>query len=300
MGSFNGHAVPGFLFLLLSSWWALNVLFVYAKILRNRSASSDLNLTMRFKSTTWFPIHSRRFSKVPCESIVKFFLSSLGIALELFTDNSWILIKENGEFEETSLNNYAHSAMYGFFIFSALLECLQFWNALVLPKAGEHLALSFAFFVEGLLFYFHLHGRPVLDVRLHTLLYVVVFATSFVLVLEAWMKDSFLLLVVRVYLVMLQGTWFFQIAHSLYGANPWKDTPPNREFVAIAFSWHCLVLLFVWLVAFVLVSVKVRGCHTTPNTSTKLETFEVQKIVAHEAGDSERSSLIVDGEDTES
>lgn len=285
-----GHAVPGFLFLLISSWWSLNVLFIYAKFLRNRSVSSGLN-PARFKSTTWFPIPGRRLRKVPCEPLAKLILITVGIALELFPENALILMKENGEFKETSLNNYAHSAMYGFFLFSALLECLQHWNILALPKASEHLAFSFALFIEGLLFFFHLDGRPVLDKRLHTILYLVIFATSFVLVLEACMKDSFWLLMVRVYLLMLQGTWFFQIAHSLYGLNPWKDTPPNRDFVTIAFSWHSLVLLFLWLFVFVLVSIKVRGCHT-PNTSTMRENIEIETIVGHEAGDAERSSLI--------
>jgi hypothetical protein len=183
--------------------------------------------------------------------------------------------------------------MFAFFSFSGLLESLQFYNVLSLPKGAEHLVLSFAFFIEGLLFYFHLDGRPVLDKHLHILLYFVIFATSFVLILEAWMKTSFLLLVVRVYLTMLQGTWFLQIAHSLYGTNPWKDTAPNREFVTIAFAWHALALLFLWLACFVLVSVKVQGCYVTP--SPLVENIEVQSI-ARNGGDPERSSLIDDGE----
>ena len=90
------------------------------------------------------------------------------------------------------------------------------------------------------------------------------------------MKNSFLLIVVRLYLVLLQGTWFFQIAHSLFGTKPWKNKKSNQEFVVIAFIGHAIAVLAFITISFVIVSCKVRGCRF--RRIKRLEDGELENI----------------------
>ncbi|XP_031574264.1 transmembrane protein 45B-like [Actinia tenebrosa] len=290
MGTFRGHVLPGSFFTVFGVWGLYNVLKIFIQCrFGKKEANKDY---VHFRSTTWFPMTFCKFvQKLPVEPLIKIIATIIGILGELNSGN-WSLFDKNGVFH--NLGNFAHVTMFALFTLGALFEVFQFFEITTLSLGAEHLSMSLAFFIEGLLFYFHLHGRPVLDVRLHTLLYVVVFATSFVLVLEAWMKDSFLLLVVRVYLVMLQGTWFFQIAHSLYGVNPWKDTPPNREIIPVVFACHVAVWFALFVVSFMIVSLKSQRkcCGSYSRASQHTENLNMQKLE-----DSERENLIIEYQD---
>ena len=139
---------------------------------------------------------------------------------------------------DTDLNNYAHATMFAMFLLPSVLEILRFYSILFLPPATEYVLSSLTFSVVGELFYFHIDGRPDLDQRVHSLICVVAFSVSIVIILVAWQRKSVILFVARTILVVLLGMWFFQVAHVLCGTHPWKDTPSNREFISIAFTWH--------------------------------------------------------------
>ncbi|KXJ27546.1 Transmembrane protein 45B [Exaiptasia diaphana] len=198
---------------------------------------------------------------------------------KLVPENSWVLVGNGDEFVEKHLNNYAHAAMYAVFMIWSVVETLQFYKITQLPTCSEHVFGSIALFVEGMLFFFHLEGRPKLDQLLHSILYIIVFMSALVMLLEAWMKNSFLLQVIRSSLFLLQGNWFLQIAHSLHGSRPWKNTKTNREFVSIVFAWHIIGVLLLIMLGFVAISIKSRGCHCRPTrNSPSLEEIEVHRI----------------------
>jgi len=266
MGSFEGHFLPGAFFFLQGLWWWANVLKLYCK-----SCQTQRSISVSFKTTTWFPISIKWFGGRPIEPIIRFCLGTIGIFVELIPENSFILIGKDGEFEEEHLNNYGHASMYTIFAIWALVEVLMYYNVVQLPACSEFLFASLALFVEGILFFFHLDGRPKLDKLFHTFLYLIIFMSAVVMVLEGWMKDSFLLMVARVFLFLLQGTWFIQIAHSLHGSTPWKSIKPNQEFVAIVFSWHVILLLVLMVVGFVALSLKVNGCDCRKNRPRRHE-----------------------------
>merc|ERR1719228_675893 len=112
--------------------------------------------------------------------------------------------------------------------------------------------------VEILQFYFH--NAPEIQQHFHDFIYLVNLTVAVVLMIEAWMKNSFLLILARLFLILLEGTWFFQIAHSIYGAQPWTNNHTNQTFIIILFIWHSIGLLVFVTVSMVIVSCKVRGC----------------------------------------
>jgi len=220
--------------------------------------------------------------------MIRIAASIVGISVELHRTSQ--LLNKNGQF--INLNNYAHSAMYSIFLIYSVVEILKFYNVIKLPNCSEHIFAATAFAIEGILFLFHLDGRPKLDQLLHTFLYTVVFATALVLVVESFKENSFLLLFVRTFLVLLQGTWFFQIAHCLYGKVKWENTKPNQEFVIVAFSWHVICILVFTVIGFVVISIKARGCKHCKETNFT-NTSETDFVLGSR-GDTDIEPLIMD------
>lgn len=251
MGSFIGHAVPGLMFFLTSIWWlvgALRLTFLH------QTANKHQPLIRRRHNKGHFPQHRVVFTirrcKLPLEPLAKVLLSMTGMVGELLYEKQWVLLGDNG-FVYKHLNNYAHLSMYCMFALSGIVDLLMHYNSVPLPTGLDHVFLSLAFFVEGMLFYFHLDGRPKLNVRLHTFVYLISFLTSLVLLAEMKAARSPIPVIARAFLTTLQGSWFFQIAFVLHGYHPWKNSPENIEFIAIAFVWHILGTASLYLVIFV-------------------------------------------------
>ena len=228
----------------------------HARFLKSRdSKRPNIEFQVDYETSTWRKVPLPYLKSLPLEPFLKVTATSVGIIAEL-SKGDWSLINRNDHFAH--LNNFTHASMYAVFFLAALVEILRFYSLLFLPPSAEHLLSSLAFFVVGELFYFHIDGRSVLDQNLHFFIYILAFSISFVLLLEAGNRRCFVLFMARTVLIVLLGTWFIQVAHVLYGANPWKDTASNRAFVAIAFTWHILALLFTILCSLLLVSLFMR------------------------------------------
>ena len=256
MGSFIGHVVPGTMFLLLSIWWFIGALFqnvldngTRRKLLRANGATKE-----RLKSNllVWYPCCGRTLSKIPLEAIVKVIFAVLGIIGELLLSESWTLIDKNGKFVADHLNNHGHTAMYSFFGLAGVIDLVKYYRLLPFPLKFDYLVMSAAFWVEGFLFFYHLHGRPAIDVRLHTILYLIIFITATMFLVDIFLGRKQLILfgLMRAFLVGVQGTWFLQIAFVLHGPNPWKNTPDNVAFLAVVFVWHLFLFFAVTLLLF--------------------------------------------------
>ena len=229
----------------------------HARFLKSRdSKRPNIEFQVDYETSTWRKVPLPYLKSLPLEPFLKVTATSVGIIAEL-TKDDWSLINRNDHFAH--LNNFTHVTMFAVFFFPPLVEILRFYSLLFLPASAEHLLSSLAFFVFGELFYFHIHdGRSVLDQNLHFFIYILAFSISIVFLLEAGNRRCFVLFMARTVLIVLLGTWFIQVAHVLYGANPWKDTASNRTFVAIAFTWHILALLFTILCSLLLVSLFTR------------------------------------------
>ncbi|KAK2153981.1 hypothetical protein LSH36_280g03004 [Paralvinella palmiformis] len=127
----------------------------------------------------------------------------------------------------------------------------------IITAMPEALVLSFA--AEGILFKYHLMDRDQLDILIHTLLVWVIFLTVLVLVIEMRFRDQVLVSLTRAYLVLVQGTWFWQIAFILYNPLPHSGNwdPDKRDHLlmsAMIFAWHMAVDFIVMLVIGVIIA----------------------------------------------
>ena len=256
MGSFNGHALPGSLFIVGGLWWMFHAIMEYAASLKEQGKNRGEPSNTR----SWRRFPSKRLRNIPFEPLLKLFGALVGIIAELRAVH-FQLVDKNNEFVKP--DKFAHSSMYGFFAFSGLIEILNLYKVTQFSREAEYAILALAFGVEGTLFAFHLHGRDMFDVRIHTLLYIVIYLAALVILLEACLpKFRRELFMARTVLVLTQGTWFWEIAYTMYGSNKWfgdaeKDLTEEQlmldtEVITISIMWHLLcwsgVVLFLCIV----------------------------------------------------
>ncbi|XP_012879591.1 PREDICTED: transmembrane protein 45A-like isoform X1 [Dipodomys ordii] len=226
MGSFRGHALPGTYFFLMSFWWIIKSILKYVSKKQKRICY------LGTKAST------QRVELV--EGIILIFMALSGIGGEQFLNGgpSLILYKE-GQWNQ--LDGWHHCTMYFFFGLMGVSKVLcSTINSL--PGSLVKLMMSNALFVEGFIFYNHTHGREMLDIFVHQMLCLVVLLAGIVSFLEFLTKNNVLLELLRSSLLMLQGTWFWQVAFVLYppnGSPKWdlKDHN-NRMFLSICLCWH--------------------------------------------------------------
>ena len=248
MGSLPGHLVPGSMFIVIALWWFIGEI-LHQRQLRIRAGSQARTQRSNSIQTLWYPCPCPKLSQFPFEPLVRVMMVVIGVIIELGWSKATTMFDENGAFIESHFANYAHSLMYCFFGLSAVVDLLLFYNVIPLPPRFDYFILSVALWIEGFLFYVHLHGRTELSVRLHTILFVVIFITAAVFLLAVISDQLFAYMgFLRAYLASLQGCWFYQVGFVLFGPRPWKNAPGNVEFVGIAFAFHVFVLLVVHLI----------------------------------------------------
>ncbi|XP_062867819.1 transmembrane protein 45B [Trichomycterus rosablanca] len=231
MANFKGHALPGTFFLLFGLWWSVK--YPLQHIWNKRQHGRRQSLRVYFN----------RMDFIEGFLYTTFFVS--GIMAEQFVPDGPHAHLYNGEW--VKLMNWQHSTMYLFFGISGIADVLTM-SHLPVPAGLDRLCLSLALFVEGFLFYFHLHNRPSLDQHIHSLLLVAVFGGAASTMLEAFMRDISLLEVFRSSLAILQGTWFYQIGFVLFPLNgkQWdQENHGNIMFITMCYCWHYAVALLI-------------------------------------------------------
>ncbi|XP_066277218.1 transmembrane protein 45B-like [Branchiostoma lanceolatum] len=242
MGNLTGHAIPGSLFLFFGLWWTIRYSVMWASRLGGRNTSSAATVCCNNAP-------SRFLKRVPVEGLCKTMFGITGIVEEQLVAH-WILIDPvTHQFHQLVI--WQHITMYSFFALNGICDILIALRAPV-PTGIDYVSLSMAYAVEGLLFFYHLHGRNDLDVRLHKLLVLAAGLCAAVSGLEAWKPDTIVLPMLRAALT-LQGTWFWQVGLILYPIVPgheWdQESKENVMFVSMAFCWHILgILLFMSVV----------------------------------------------------
>lgn len=147
--------------------------------------------------------------------------------------------------------------MYLFFGISGLIDMLTYLYFNIVPLGVDRVVLAMAVFNEGFLFYYHVHNRPPLDQHIHSLLLFGLFGASISILLEVILRDNIVLELFRTSLLILQGTWFWQIGFVLFppfGTPEWdqKDMD-NVMFITMCFCWHYLVALCITAINYSLV-----------------------------------------------
>ncbi|XP_028616139.1 transmembrane protein 45A-like isoform X2 [Grammomys surdaster] len=233
MGSFRGHALPGTFFFLMGFWWSTKAILksVYKKQTRTCYVNSK---TLLRRTEIW-------------EGVVVILMALTGVFGEQFTSGgpSLILYKD-GQWNE--ILEWHHTTMYLFFGLQGITQIICFTTN-VLPHSLSKLMLSNAIFVEAFVFYNHTHGREMIDIFLHELLVFITILGGAVAFMEFLTKNNTLLELLRSSLILLQGTWFWQIGFVLYppnGSAPWKLSDiSNKMFLSMCFCWHYAAILVI-------------------------------------------------------
>ncbi|XP_029823745.2 transmembrane protein 45B [Ixodes scapularis] len=240
MGTFAGHALPGTFLFLLGTWWTFGAWRVY--ILRRRG-HRNYSCTAAFT----FPKLPERLC---IEGLAKVVSACVGVAAEVATGF------KHGRF--TEIGNAQHTSMYIFYGLSGLADILTVHRAPI-PRGTDYGILLMTVCVEGLLFYFHLHGRTQLDVLVHTLLVYTIVAEAACIAVEMVQRRSTLAALGRSFFGVMQGTWFFQIGFILHNplpnSRPWDENHQNMMWAAVFYTWHMIGVMvhvglmgvFAWL-----------------------------------------------------
>jgi len=239
MGNFGGHALPGTFFILFALWHLLQVCVHYFRAKRRCGPP--------FQSSTYF--QTPCCSKFPMESALKLFGATGALAIEGITGF------KAGKF--VHIGNGQHICMYTFFGFTAFMEILQFYK-FHLPHGIEYVCYALAFFVEGLLFYWHLHVQQPLEVQVHTLLLYVIMATAICVLLEMKYRRHVLPALCRTFLMLLQGVWFWQASFILYPPTGWEQwdwkSHEQMMIVTIIFCANVFASLMVVMICWFVVA----------------------------------------------
>uniref|UniRef100_A0A3Q1GV85 Transmembrane protein 45a n=1 Tax=Acanthochromis polyacanthus TaxID=80966 RepID=A0A3Q1GV85_9TELE len=250
MGSFSGHALPGSFFLVAGIWWAGKYSLWHATR-RNKNIGST-----RLSSRA-----SQRLLEIIESSVILFF-SIVGILAEQFIANGPKFQLYNvTESHWQDLMNWQHSTMYLFFGLAGAVS-LIIHTTEAAPLALDRLMLAIAFFNEGFLFLFHLHGRTMLDVHVHQLLLFAIFGEALVAFMEVFHRGNIILELLRCTLTILQGSWFWEIGFVLYPpSGPLWDLKDHNNvmFVTMCYSWHLAFAMLVVSVLYYTVSCVVRS-----------------------------------------
>ncbi|XP_007893908.1 transmembrane protein 45B [Callorhinchus milii] len=248
MGNFKGHALPGSFFLLFGLWWSVKYPMRY--------------LCRKNKHVCYLASNSgyRRLEII--EGIVKAAFALIGMTAEQFVPDGPHLKLYNHEAKQWDhLMNWQHSTMYLFYGISGIVDIIVHITPAV-PLAMDRLMLAIAIFIEGFLFYYHVHGREMLDIHVHILLLVAVFGASIGSFLEIFFRGNILLELFRASLCILQGSWFWQIGFVLYppsGNSEWdQKSHNNMMFITMCYCWHYAFSLLIVAINFAIVSWVVR------------------------------------------
>ncbi|XP_014051606.1 transmembrane protein 45B isoform X1 [Salmo salar] len=234
MANFKGHALPGSCFLLLGLCWS--VIYPLRHCWRRHQPKGRQKL----------PLFFNRIDLI--EGALMTFFAFVGIMAEQFVPDGPHAHLYNRETQSwVKLMNWQHSTMYLFFSIAGVVKVLTM-SSLPVPLGLDRLALSLAFFIEGFLFYFHVHMRPPLDTHIHSMLFMPVFGGAAITLLEVFMRDNVVLELLRTSMTILQGSWFFQIGFVLYPLNgaQWDlQAHDNTMFITMCFCWHLAVALLI-------------------------------------------------------
>ncbi|XP_077994204.1 transmembrane protein 45B-like [Glandiceps talaboti] len=274
MGTWIGHVLPGTFFFTFGLYWAIRS--SYRLIVGNSTKHQNGKSTEPIIVGKWKQRVGklRRFSAEFWEGVVIICMCVIGVIAELppkdsFPYRHFVMFNDDEPGRPFIWGNkWQHATMYTFFgIYGVVLVLAR--TCVTGLRIHEKIFLALAFFVEGLLFYFHVHGRSSLDITIHYMLVITIFFNCIIAAAENWKGDDVLLPFMTACCGMLQGSWFWQTAFTLYPphGNKWdQESHANVMFVTMAFAWHLAANIFIIAGAYGVVSLCLRskGIYSVP------------------------------------
>lgn len=235
-GAFLGHIVPGSFFLIWGIYWVLATFHAYLQTAAARRS---------FFPRAWYlcPWGTSWMRQLPLEPIIKIVLPCIGILGELWLGHpSWrTLIGPDKKFVVDNINDWQHSTMYACFAASGLTDLLGHLSQL--PSGLDRAFLGLAFLCEGLLLAFHLKG-PKIEVMVHLILVLQVFATVVATGFEGFVQNSLPAAAARPVLTILQVGADFHLSMLA------KETTMHLDccsFPNVYMDYYLVLLLFQFL-----------------------------------------------------
>ncbi|VDM31064.1 unnamed protein product [Hydatigera taeniaeformis] len=239
MGTFAGHALPGSFFLMFGIW---STIFQLKKYYRRKKYELGFSGHPEpiYKNQFTTPIHCREGGcccggkEFPLDSLLKTICCAIGITGEVYTGF------HDGKFEY--LTNAQHSTMFAMFMLAGIFELLNFYHVFGFPRCSDYFFNFLAVATECVLFAFHLHGRTPTDIYVHTILIYVLIVLIAVGLCEAVFLRSLTAGLVRSLIIIVQGSWFWQVGAILY---PPITSLPSWDEMAIE-SIPRATQIFIW------------------------------------------------------
>ncbi|CAD5114189.1 DgyrCDS3333 [Dimorphilus gyrociliatus] len=253
MGSFWGHVDEASFFLVLAYWWMFKIFSRYLESVRQGRQYEAQGAS--------FPTKICR-RVVPLESILKMSFCIFGATVE-FLDGFVSLDKDNNF---KGLAKVQHVSIYTLFILHSIVDILTYYDRFKsLPKNLGVATLSLAVFWYGVSFFFHanMKGKLPLEYIIHLLPVFNLIALSISLVLEMYVKASFILSCARIHFLMILGTWFIHTPFVLYDVHSkfpasddnkyWaRDDHRNVDFMIAMYGYHLALNFTIMLITYLL------------------------------------------------
>ncbi|XP_077861516.1 transmembrane protein 45B-like, partial [Saccoglossus kowalevskii] len=271
MGTFEGHVLPGIFFFAFGLWYTIK--FSRRHILKS-SNKNGKNEELSDDGRKWRRLRKLRGQTAEFwEGVLIIAAWIIGVIAELpptdrFPYRTWAMFDDTDEHNFIWGNKWQHATMYTFFGIYGLAMVLSRTCVTGLLTYEKFFA-ALAFFVEGLLFYFHVHGRSLFDITVHYMLVTTIFLNTIVMFGELWKRDDPLLPFLTAGFMMIQGTWFWQAAFMLYPPHGTKwdeENHANVMFVSMAYCWHIAAAIFMMAGVYGIVSLclRAKGIYSVP------------------------------------
>lgn len=212
MGTFAGHALPGFLF------YAFGIRWTYV----------TLNMYLSSRTPDYTQVNRR-------EAWVKLLCCMIGIM---------------GEFTQKYVgdNNIHHILMYAAFALNAVVELMVVKQEesvpLTIPSSagrrsqaipGEAVpaSLLFALFVEAFTLKTHTHGRDQVDTTVHSMHTLLIVVNMTAVVVQMFRPHHVMSHMFRSFCFLAQGSWLMNNAFILYNPFPGSQTWDGEDHVQL-------------------------------------------------------------------
>lgn len=241
MGSWVGHIDEAIFFLMLGIWWMINT---FPRYIRCRWEKAE------YTTQVSYPLPGKRH--IPLEAILKTLFPLAGFVGEVFSQGPQ-LIDDEGNFRK--LAQMQHMSIYGIFIAHGIIDILMSYG-IPLPKNFDFMSAVAAFAWYGLSFSFHahMHDKDPVETMIHVLPVYVMYVCAVAGTLEIFLPHHFAPSLVRIYCLLMLGSWFFHAAFILYkplplpgsDMNPAWDMNDDRNvhFIVALFGYHLIMHLF--------------------------------------------------------